>query len=77
MPRAATGWTAEEIESAKQLMPFLKAARIGLARSRWRPGDNPDDLLAPVVLAVLAEVSRQIRLGELMAAHDREAALAK
>lgn len=66
--RARTGWTEQEIEACKQLLPFLSAARRGLAMSRWRPGDDPDDLLAPIVLAVLVEVGKQIRPGELMAA---------
>jgi hypothetical protein len=65
---AKTGWTDEEIAACKELLPFLAAARLGLARSRWRPGDDPDELLAPIVLTVLAEVARRIRPGELMAA---------
>jgi hypothetical protein len=67
-PRAKTGWTDEEIAACKELYPFLIAARRGLAMSRWRPGDDPDELLAPIVLAVLVETSKRIRPAELMAA---------
>ena len=50
------------------LLPFLAAARRGLVRSRWLPGMNADDLLAPIVLAVLVEVAKQLRISELEAA---------
>ncbi len=67
---AQTGWTQQGVQQMKELLPFLQAARIGLARSRWRPGDNTDDLLAPIVLAILVEVARTLRIGELVAQLD-------
>lgn len=45
---------------AREFLPFLRAARRGLLRSRWQFGNSVDDLLAPVVLAVLAEVGKII-----------------
>jgi hypothetical protein len=74
VPKAMTGWTAEDIQRAGQLMPFLKAARTGLARSRWRPGDDSDDLLAPVTLAVLVEVGRRCELNAAYFTVDPHAA---
>lgn len=65
-----TGWTPEEIQQAKALLPFLAAARRGLVRSRWLPGMSADDLLAPIVLAVLVEVAKQLRVSELEATAD-------
>jgi len=70
MPRGTkpmTGWGPEEIKQATALLPFLAAARRGLLMSCWRPGLDADELLAPIVLAVLVEVSKQLRIGELLA----------
>ena len=71
MPTGAkpqTGWTPAEIEHAKQLVPFLDAAKRGLKLSRWRPGDPVEELLAPITLQVLIAVSRECGLGELLEA---------
>lgn len=65
--KAMTGWTPEEIEQAKLLLPFLEAGRRGLLSSQWRPGAPVEDLLAPIVLHVLAEAGRRLRIGELLA----------
>ena len=46
---------------AADLEPFGQAAMRGLGRARWRPGDPVEWLVAPIVLAVLAEVGRTIR----------------
>ena len=42
------------------LLPYLQAGMRGLALSRWRPGDDPRDLVAPIVLQVLLAVSRDV-----------------
>ena len=47
-------------EQARDLYPFLEAGRRGLAAAKWRVGMDADDLLAPVVLAVIAEVNRRV-----------------
>lgn len=46
-------------EKLSVLVPFQDAGMRGLQRSRWRPGQPVEDLVAPIVLAVLAEVARQ------------------
>jgi hypothetical protein len=41
------------------LLPYQRAGMRGLTRSTWQPGQPADDLVAPIVLSVLAEVARQ------------------
>lgn len=65
-PEARTGWTAEDIEAVRPLWPFLVAGRLGLQRARWRPGDSVDDLLAPIVMAVLVEVAKRLPLDAMI-----------
>lgn len=50
-------------EVARTLLPFIEAGRRGLAAAKWRVGMDADDLLAPIVLAVIAEVNRQVLEG--------------
>ncbi|MEU7855197.1 hypothetical protein [Nonomuraea sp. NPDC049141] len=50
-------------EQARELVPFLEAGRRGLAAANWRVGMEADDLVAPVVLAVIAEVQRHLPSG--------------
>lgn len=38
----------------------------GLLRSTWKPGQPAEELVAPIALAVLVGVSRELRLGELL-----------
>ncbi|SEU46453.1 hypothetical protein [Nonomuraea wenchangensis] len=47
-------------EVARELVPFMEAGRRGLAAANWRVGMEADDLVAPVVLAVIAEVHRRV-----------------
>lgn len=47
---------------ARELAPFLEAGRRGLAAANWRVGMNADDLVAPITLAVIAEVNRTLDL---------------
>ncbi|MCF6467355.1 hypothetical protein FAF44_02860 [Nonomuraea sp. MG754425] len=47
-------------EQARVLYPFLEAGRRGLAAAKWRVGMDADDLLAPIVLAVIGEVNRRV-----------------
>lgn len=54
--------TREQLEDLRVLVPFLAAGRRGLEASNWRPGDDASDLVAPIVLCVLAEVARQVPL---------------
>lgn len=63
--------TPEDIEACQTLAPFMKAGLAGLERSRWRPSDNVGDLVAPIVLAVLVEVAKQLPLAEMTAALDQ------
>ncbi|TYB71189.1 hypothetical protein FXF51_01765 [Nonomuraea sp. PA05] len=55
-------------EQARDLYPFLEAGRRGLAAAKWRVGMDADDLLAPVVLAVIAEMNRRVQPGKQIAA---------
>jgi hypothetical protein len=68
--------TPEELEACKTLAPFMRAGLDGLERSRWRPGQwtKIEDLVAPIVVAVLVEVAKQLPLAEMTAALDREPA---
>jgi hypothetical protein len=54
-----------DLELMRHLVPFLEAGRRGLERSRWMPGQSADDLVAPIVLAVLAEVARTLNLSAM------------
>lgn len=63
--------TPEDIEACQALTPFMEAGLTGLKRSRWRPSDNVGDLVAPIVLAVLVEVAKQLPLAEMTAALDQ------
>jgi hypothetical protein len=63
--------TPEDIEACQTLAPFMRAGLAGLQRSRWRPSDNVGDLVAPIVLAVLVEVAKQLPLTEMTAALDQ------
>lgn len=65
-PRHGGPVTAADMALARSLLPFLRAGRHGLDRSPWRPGQPPEDLVAPIVLAVLVEASRQLRLDLLL-----------
>ncbi|MEV1003469.1 hypothetical protein [Nonomuraea sp. NPDC050202] len=47
-------------EQARVLYPFLEAGRRGLAAAKWQLGMDADDLVAPIVLAVIAEVQRRV-----------------
>jgi hypothetical protein len=55
-------------EQARDLHPFLEAGRRGLAAAKWRVGMDADDLVAPIVLAVIAEVTRRVLAGETLTA---------
>lgn len=48
------------LDQATVLVPFLEAGRRGLAAAKWRVGMEADDLVAPIVLAVIAEVNRRV-----------------
>ncbi|WP_188197273.1 hypothetical protein [Nonomuraea sp. SYSU D8015] len=50
-------------ELAQTLAPFMEAGRRGLAAANWRVGMEADDLVAPIVLAVIAEVNRRALAG--------------
>ena len=63
--RAPAGWTRLDVEQAQELTPFMAAGMAGLGRSRWRPGDPVEYLVAPIVLAVLVSVSRECNLRKL------------
>ncbi|MGI8333443.1 hypothetical protein ACRYCC_26120 [Actinomadura scrupuli] len=39
-------------EDARALVPLLKAGLRGLDSSRWRPGQQAEYLVVPIVLAV-------------------------
>ncbi|MEV4079206.1 hypothetical protein AB0J43_02785 [Nonomuraea fuscirosea] len=51
-------------EQARDIYPFLEAGRRGLAAAKWRVGMDADDLLVPVVFAVIAEANRRVQPGE-------------
>lgn len=63
--------TPEDIAACQHLAPFMRAGLTGLKRSHWRPSDDVGDLVAPVVLAVLVEVAKQLPLAEMTAALDQ------
>lgn len=72
-PRPATSQrqpTSEELETAKVLVPFMRAGLEGLERSRWRPSQftQVEDMVAPIVVAVLVEVAKTLPLAEMTAA---------
>ncbi|MEV0236928.1 hypothetical protein [Nonomuraea sp. NPDC050786] len=50
-------------ELTQTLAPFMEAGRRGLAAANWRVGMEADDLVAPIVLAVIAEVQRRVVAG--------------
>jgi hypothetical protein len=60
--------TAEQTDACRTLAPFMRAGMVGLERSDWRPGCAAEDLVGPIVLAVLVEVARQLPLAEMTAA---------
>lgn len=49
-------------EDARDLAPLMQAGLRGLRASRWKPGHTAEYLVAPIVLAVVAEVSRMLNL---------------
>jgi hypothetical protein len=53
-------------EQSAALEPFMIAGLDGLHRSRWKPGDPVEYLVAPIVLRVIIAVSREFRMGELI-----------
>lgn len=58
--------TAElDLQDAHALVPFYNAGMRGLGASQWHPGMSAEDLVAPIVGAVLAEVARQLPLDQL------------
>lgn len=64
--------TKLSLEQARELEPFAEAAKRGLRRSNWRPGDPVEYLIAPITLAVLVEVSKRCRLGDLLREMDSQ-----
>lgn len=63
-----TTLSTEDLEACKVLLPFMRAGQEGLRRSRWRPGDHTDDLVAPIVLAVIVEVAKTFPLAKMTTA---------
>lgn len=59
------GVTPAETESLRYLAPFVKAGHEGLRRARWSPGMSADDLVAPIVVAVLVEVAKTFDLAAI------------
>lgn len=57
--------TEAEAESLRYLVPFVKAGHEGLRRARWQPGMSADDLVAPIVVAVLVEVAKTFDLAAI------------
>jgi hypothetical protein len=51
----------------------LEAGLEGLRRSRWRPSDPAVDLVAPIVLAVIAKVGQTMMEREARVAQQGEA----
>jgi hypothetical protein len=58
-------------EQARELVPFLEAGRRGLVAARWRVGMEADDLVAPIVLTVIAELNRRALAREKLASARR------
>lgn len=60
----------EDLEIAKVLAPFMRAGLNGLERSTWKPSQwrTVEELVAPIVVAVLVEVAKQLPLAEMTAA---------
>lgn len=64
MPGQATRRLSDE--DARDLAPLMRAGHRGLRASRWKPGHPAEYLVAPIVLAVVAEVSRMLNLDGIM-----------
>lgn len=62
----------EACETCETLAPFLRAGMTGMRRARWGPDLPAEWLVAPIVLAVLVKVAKNLPLAEMTAALDRQ-----
>lgn len=64
----------EDIEAAKVLAPFMRAGLEGLERSTWKPSQfrTVEELVAPIVVAVLVQVAKTLPLAEMTEALIRQ-----
>jgi hypothetical protein len=59
--------TTEDLTAYVPLVPFLNAGLAGLERADWKPGQDVEALVAPIVVAVLVEVANRIPVAEMAA----------